>query len=223
MENHFQRSGQEPKLKKIMDYVRTLDSPITNAAIIATVKLIFGYIDPSTVADFHESLDSFNVIIQDDKDRFPDEKVANLIINNPFCIGERILNKRSITCFSAYLDTEAKDMKPLQALVLPWIQRMTGLLLKHVNGSKGGRRIISQLFKGTWGNDVIQTETPDFDVPILQHLVVGEMSHQVKVQILHFLIGDSIDQKILNDIPICYMIHFIILVYLVEVSKTFLK
>lgn len=205
-----------------MDYVKTLDSPITNAAVEATVELIFGSIVPSIVEEFNQSMESFNAIIRHDEDRFPDEEVAKLIINNPFCTGERILNRRTITCFSSFLDVTANDMKPLKALVLPWIQRMTGLLLKHVDGSKGGRRFISQLDDGVWENIEIEPETPDFDVPMLKHLVVGEMSHQEKIQILHFLIGGAIDKKIINDIPICYMIHLIILVHLVEVSKLFL-
>lgn len=185
------------------------------------VNDIFKENDPtiveSLVDDFELSLNLFTTGRYENLDEFEDKEVNQIIKNMPMTLVENILHRRLLSCSSMYLDINATDMKPIAELVLPWIQKTMGLVLKNVNG-KNTRKFMSPVNEALWEKIEIEPDYPNFEVPELKNLLVGDFSDSLKIKILRFLTNDVIGEDDYESIPIKFLIHTIILVHLVKVN-----
>jgi hypothetical protein len=203
-------------LDTIFAYVKPLSVPLNRDTYRKIVGEIFGEIDEQIVQDFVTSMESLKGTIALDSERFPDKTVGSLIKDNPISIAELILHQRTLTITSNYLDLTATDMKSVKDLILPFWTRTMGLLLQHVKGEKS-RNVMAPFDDALWEKTEVEPDIPPFDAPLLKNLVTGKYESNMKSKVLLFVVGKALTADYLKKVPKVYLVHFILLNYLVQV------
>jgi hypothetical protein len=117
--------------------------PLSRASIDSVVEIIFGEVDELLIQNFEKNLLQFHNDSNEDTNEEENDTEMNdnqpissdigkLIAGEPFSIVKFILRRQNLYVSSRFLDVNATDMKSMKGLTLPWIRRITGLLLKHV-------------------------------------------------------------------------------------------
>lgn len=197
-------------------FVKDLDLPLNEESLRAIVTHLYGQVEAFAVENIVKSLKAFKASKYNDENRFTDENINQLIKNTPVMFAERILNKCLLSANGC--NFQFLRVNPDDHLILPWIQRTMGLLLKDLNGTKTRKYMI----RGDTGelNEVeIEPKYPTFQVPSLRQLLVGDFDDSLKMKILLFMVDNVIDEQTLKFIPKEFLIHAILMVHLVKVTQ----
>lgn len=168
LENYFTQSETKPdektianKVEKVKNFIHeNVTFPLTSRTIESIVNIIFGNVDPQIVNDFEDNLESFKGNYHKG-DRFPDEEVNRLIVDDPFSLAEKILNNKVLSAYTSYLDVNVSEIKPLQDLLLPWIRRTMGLLLENVKDDNKVRQIYVRVNESGLEKINVEAECPE--------------------------------------------------------------
>lgn len=117
--------------------------------------------------------------------------------------------------FNRINDYRKKDMKSINELALPWIQRTAGVLLKNVPNPEPRKLILLERHQGKLIEVPIENIYPDFEVPPLKNLLAGDMSAYGKMELLFWVVG----LPLIDDayaIPEAFLADIVILLYLIK-------
>lgn len=157
-------AGIPTEFAKLAKFIHEqVEFPLTRQSIENIVEIIFDTVDQQVVQDFEKSLESFEATFFTSVKKFDDDEVNRLIKDDPFTYAELILNNEAIPIGSSFLEVNASDMKPMQDLTVPWIQRVMGLLLKHVD-SLTTCQIIYRIDAAHWDKTEVEAIYPKCEI-----------------------------------------------------------
>lgn len=149
------------RVQRIVNFVnKNVKFPLTQQSLESIVSTIFGSADPTIVQGLQNAMETFKYSLLNCKSRFKDEIINKLIVDDPFSLAERILNKVVLNIHSPCFDIHATDMKPLHELILPWIRRTMGILLKNDDEIKE-LKVMYRIDEEHFEKVVLQPECPE--------------------------------------------------------------
>lgn len=180
-----------------------------------TVEKIFGNkIEDFIAENFMKTIKSFE--IDENAETKVEMEILDMVKNDFLNLAEEILLNQPIFINPSFLDMRKQDMMTLNDLVVPLIQRTTGILLKN-NEDKEARSLILLV---THGGDFVQVPIepifPEFEVPPLKIVLNGDLSTMEKMQVLFWITDLSLLDYELPVIPEEYLVDCIILLYLMK-------
>lgn len=156
--------GTKNKFDVLKNFVMKLKFPVTDETIKDVVTKILGpNYNPLVIDDFKKSLASFQK--NSNAETKIDADILGVIRNRFMCFAEELLlNETAIFITPVFLDFNSKDMEDFNSIVLGWIQKTAGILLKNTD-DKTSRKIT--LLEGANSKFVevpIEIIFPEFEV-----------------------------------------------------------
>lgn len=215
---HF---GNQSKIPSVARFVRRQQYPLTDQSYINMAKEIFGQ---NSNAKFIEDLKA-NVEKPLEEEpcisKFDLNDDILMIIKNDFLSHAEniLLNQQPIFTTPVFLDLNSPDMENYNKLILPWIQKTAGILLKNHPTEEILEIFILENTDEGFKKIPLEIIYPDFDVPPLKVLLKGELSTFNKMKILFWLMEFELSDIELPAIPEEYIVDCMILIYLVKKSS----
>lgn len=214
---HFGSKSVFPNAAKfIRRLTSTTESTTSDEMLQEVVDKIFGNkADPAPIVeDFKKSIKAFE--INEEAAAKVDMEILEMVKNNFVSIAEEILLNMPIFINPISLDMRNTDMKPINDLVLPIIQKTCGILLKHLNDPEPRKLVLIKTHGSNFSSIPIDVEWPDFDVPSLKVVLAGEMSTYDKMNMLYWITDMAFKDFELMVIPEEYVVDCVILLYLIK-------
>lgn len=210
---HFGSKSVFPNAAK---FIRRLTSTKSEEMLREVVDKIFANkVDPAPIVeDFKKSIKAFE--INEEAVTKIDVKILEMVKNDFVSIAEEILLNMPIFINQISLDMRNTDMKPINDLVLPIIQKTCGILLKHLDDHEPRKLVLIKTHGSNFSSIPIDVKWPDFEVPSLKVLLAGEMSTYDKMNMLYWITDMSFKDFELMVIPEEYVVDCIILLYLIK-------
>lgn len=209
---HF---GRYSKIPSIARFVNEFKYPLTDEAYETIAKKIFGdKYEQKFIDDLKKSVDYCSIEPKEVTNKY-EPKLMDIIQNDFMTFAEEmLLNKRPIFTSPVFLDETAGDMANFNLLILPWIEKTVGILLKNEKDPEP--RFVTVYDDGEFHTITIDPVYPDFDVPDLKVLLYGELSTFEKMRILFWLTGITLSNIELPCLLEEYTVDCMILIYLVK-------
>lgn len=196
-------------------FLRKLKATTAEGQVEEIVQRIFGpKADPQIAQDFVESLITFEIDEEFESKVSP--AILELVKNDFMSIAEEILINVPIFINPALMPLVNSDMKSINDLVLPLIQKTTGILLKNSTDDEPRSLVLLVSNEGQFEHVPIVAITPEFDVPSLEVLLSGKMATMQKMEMLFWLTEVEVNDTQLITIPEEYLVDCIILLYLMK-------
>lgn len=216
-------------LKQINDFFGT-KAPFPNAAkflnrlsadrpieelIQEVVEKIFGDKANSDInKEFMKVIKSFE--INKEYETNVDKDVLMTVSNDFVSIAEEILTNQPIFINPSFLDLRSTDMKTINELTIPFIQKTAGVLLKNLNDLEPRMLMLLDRHDGDFIKYPIEIIYPEFPVPSLNELIAGEMPEATKMVLLSWISDMDIKIDSVKNIPEEYLADCVILLYLMK-------
>lgn len=196
-------------------FLNKLKATTIEGQIAEVIEKIFGSkADPQIAEDFLESVKTFEIDEEFESKVSPN--ILELVKNDFMSVAEEILLNAPIFINPAFMPLVTSDMKSINDLVLPLIQKTTGILLKNSADDEQRSLVLLMSNEGKFVHVPIEAITPDFEVPSLEVLLSGEMSTMEKMEMLLWLTQVEVTDTQLITIPEEYIADCIILLYLMK-------
>jgi len=105
-------------------------------------------------------------------------------------------------------------------LVVPWIQKTAGIVLKNYHDEKPRQIISLESHDGSFVTVPIEIIVPEFiEIPSFKCLFAGEMSSIDKMQLLFWVVGIELTDTEVTLIPEEYLADCLILLYLMKMKQ----
>lgn len=196
-------------------FLHKLKATTIEEQIEEIIGKIFGSKADSQIAeDFLDSIKTFE--IDEEFETKVSPTILELVKNDFMSVAEEILLNTPIFINPALMPLVNSDMKSINDLVLPLIQKTTGILLKNSVDDEKRSLVLLMSNEGQFEHVPIEAITPDFDVPSLETLLSGEMSTMEKMEMLLWLTEVEVTDTHLIIIPEEYIADCVILLYLMK-------
>lgn len=210
--------GTRTKFPIAAKFIENFEFPLSDVTLTEIAIKIFGAnYKPDIVDDFKKTLAQF------DKSSIVKSKVDPEIIehikNDFMSYAEEIItNDKPIFVTPVFLNLKSKDMLNMNELVLPWIQKTVGILLKNSCDDDKEPRSVVMLDNsvGKFTKNPIDPIYPDFEVPSLKPLISGEISTYEKMKILYWLLDIKLNDIEESAFPEKFLVDCLILLYLIK-------
>lgn len=131
---------------------------------------------------------------------------------------ELLLNENPIFITPVFLDLDSNDMANFNSLVLPWIQKTAGIVLKNLKDQSPRKIVLLEKNNDKFRFNEIPLEIiyPEFDIPELEVLLNGDMSTYEKEKMLYWIIGFELNDFEWPALPEAYFVDCLILICLIK-------
>lgn len=206
---HFGSKSLFPNAAK---FIRKLSSESTEGMIQECIEKIFGgAVDDFVIEDFKKTLKTFEI-----DESVETDEILDMVKNDFLSIAEEIITNQPIFVNPSYLDMQKKDMKSLNDLTLPFIQKTAGILLKNLNDPEPRSLVLLMSHDGDFVHVPVEPIFPEFEIPPLKALIAGDSSTSEKMQMLFWITDLTLKDFELPVIPEEYLVDCIILLYLMK-------
>lgn len=196
-------------------FLNELEATETEAKVEEVVTKIFGgHADPTINQDFLKTMQTYAI---DHKSKaFVDMEVLDLVKNDFMSIAEEILTNQPIFINPSFLSMRSVDMKTINDLAIPLIEKTAGVLLKNFNDVETRSMVLLMNHDDVdFVHLPLEIIYPPFEVQPLRELLAGENSLATKMELLYW-ISDIRVKDTLIDIPEEYLVDCTILLYLIK-------
>lgn len=208
---HF---GTKSLFMNAAHFVRRLEpSPPDEMLHAAILKILGMKFNSAIIDDFKNVIKSFE--IDNTKTSKVDQAILDLVKDDFLSISEEILFNMPIFINPSFLNMQKRDMKPLNDLVMPLIEKTTGILMKNIEDNEP-RRVLWLPEFGEFEEKQIQIISPPFEVPSFKSLIAGELSMMEKMRMLSWITDIELSDFELPVIPQEYIADSLILLYLMK-------
>jgi hypothetical protein len=195
-------------------FIRKLSSTSTDGMIQEIVEKIFGdKVDAFVAEDFKKTVKTFEINEHVEVKNF---EILELVKNDFMSIAEEILTNQPIFINPSYLDMRKTDMMNINDLVLPFIQKTAGIILKNLDDPDPRSLVLLMTHNSDFVHVPVLPIFPHFEVPKLKVLLRGEMSTIDKMEILFWITDLTLKDFELPVIPEEFIVDCIILLYLMK-------
>lgn len=196
-------------------FLRKLKATTIEGQVEEIILKIFGpKADPQITEDFMDSMKSFEIDEEFESNVSP--AILDLVKNDFMSVAEEILLNVPIFINPAFMPLVSKDMKSINDLVLPLIQKTTGILLKNSTDNEQRSLVLLVSNEGKFEHVPNLAIVPELDVPSLEVLLRGEMATMDKMNMLFWLMDVGVTDTELVTIPEEYIADCLILLYLIK-------
>lgn len=159
--------GTKNKFNTIKQFVKKLTFPMTDEIIEALAVKIMGRNYDSLINEaIKKSLASYNYNPNAETTTTLESEILNMIRNDFLSFAEEILlNKAPIFITPVFLNLNKNDMVDFNTLVLPWIQKTAGILLKNYEDKSERKITLLESTEGKFVEVPIEVIFPEFEVP----------------------------------------------------------
>lgn len=209
--NHF---GTKARFPNAAMFLRRLEqSPIDEMLYSACTKIFGNKMNPSVIYDFKKTIKSFE--IDENATAKIDSVVLDYVKNDFVSIAEEILLNMPIFISPSFLDMKMKDMEPFNDLVMPLIQKTSGILLKNLEDKKP-RTVLLLSKDEEFEETEIDVIFPDFDIPPLECILACNVSTIEKMKMLFWVTDTELSDFEIPAFPQDFIADAIILLYLMK-------
>lgn len=190
------------------------DRPIEEI-IQDVIDKIFGVkAEPYINKEFLKVLKSFE--INNEYETNVDKDILMAVSNDFVSIAEEILTNQPIFINPSFLDLRSTDMKTINELTIPFIQKTAGVLLKNLNDLEPRVLMMMDRHNGDFIKYPIEVIFPDFPVPSLNELIAGGIPEATKMDLLSYISDMDIKIDSIKNISEEYLADCVILMYLMK-------
>ncbi|KAG5680210.1 hypothetical protein PVAND_009735 [Polypedilum vanderplanki] len=209
--------GSVSKFENAIRFVKDFEYPLTDESYVAIIDKIYGHkYDPKVINDLKKSVEQFMIR---EIETGIDSEIVDIIKDDFFNYAPEILMKKVPVFICAdMIDLSNEHTKDYNELILPFIQKTAGILLKNLE-DKETRKILLMTDNIKYQQHPLEPIYPEFDVPSLKTILSGEMSTFDKEKLLFFIIGEKLQSIELPCIGDDYFIDTLILLHLINKKK----
>ena len=196
-------------------FMNKLEAGSMDIKIEEIVEKIFGTrADPQAVDDFKLTVKSFE--IDDNFEACVDKSLLEMVKNDFMSFAEEILLNLPIFISPSFLDLRSNDMKSINDLVMPLIQKTAGVLLKSSEDFEPRTLILLADHDADFSHYQIEAIIPGLKIPPLEVLFAGDMSTPEKMDLLFWITDLEVLDAFIKDFPEEYVADCLILIYLLK-------
>lgn len=217
MDTYF---GSVSKFENAAKYVKTIEYPLTDVTYKGIAVKIFGAkYDPQILIDLKNSVEQFEN--RKVETQGIDAEIVEIIKNDFLSYAQQILLKKvPIFIVGSMTDYFSEHTSDYNELVLPWIQKTAGILLKATHEKENSLKVIMiNPLKGKYETKPLEVIYPDFDVPSLKEILKGELATYDKEKMLFFVVGEKLEKIELPSFNEHTIIDCLILLFLINKKK----
>jgi RNA binding exosome subunit len=200
-------------------FLHKLEATTDDEKVLEIISHIFGEkTKPDAIKSisdvFKITLKSFK--INEEIETKVDKQILDLVKNDFMSIGEEILLNLPIFIIPTFLDMSKTDMKSINDLAIPLIQKTTGVLLKNLDDVEPRKLVVMETHNNGFVEVPVVPIYPEFCIPSLDVLLRGDMSTIDKKNLLFWITNATLKEHELMAIPQNYLADVIILIYLMN-------
>jgi hypothetical protein len=216
----FNFFGTVSKINAAVKFVKSIPHPLTDESFARIGAKIFGSkCNESVIADFKNSINQFSVSKVCGSPKIDAELLA--LIQDDFLSHALPILTNDVPIFIApdMVCTSLINIMDYNNLVLPWIQKTAGILLKNSNDKAEARKII--MLTGTNQKFITQdleVTYPDFEVPTLKEILSGKTSAYLMTKMLFYIVGIKLEKFELPSLQYNTMVDCMILLFMIKMD-----
>lgn len=211
--------GTQKKFKNIASFVKKIKFPLDDDSFNDIATKIFGAKhEQKVIDDFKKSVAQFTKSSSsEEEDVGISSEIFHLFKDDFLSYAEEILiNKIPLFISPVFLDLQSADMMNFNTLVLPWIQKTAGILLKNSDDKNQREIMLLKNANGRFEKNPLEIIYPDFEVPELKVLLSGQASTYEKMNMLFWLLDMKLNDTELPTMSEEYKVDSLILLYLIK-------